>query len=496
MAGVSQQIAITLRLYSRNTMGLVYGYLFPTIFLVAFWVLYRYDRVPLVRHVGELLTVTILGGACFGLPTTMVSERERGVWRRYRLTPVPTAALVTGTLVGRYVILITAGLLQLLLARVIGMPWPPHLAGLAIAFTCVSFAFLGVGLVIAALADNVPAVQALGQCIFLPMLIIGGVAVPLASLPPWAQHLSAFFPGRYAVEAIQACVTGSGLSAAGFEIVALLSIGIAGGLAGSLLFRWDAQQRFMARTGKSSVAFAVLAWVAVGVTAEAQGRILIVGSSDVQATPTVPTVRSPQPPALPSPQPAAPPSPQPAAPLSPQPLVPSSPSRNEIGPSGWRLVTMNDIEKDLVFDHLPPDSGVVTPIAGSNDLPDEDTSASLEAFKTALPDWKPGKVTDPVQRVRNYLYALGVIDVLELPIERFAPAIAFERIQREVPRETLIKVLYWIAVHPDQGDASAFSDMASLGLPNVPTDVEEVRGRAGVYAVKLLGRVIGRIPQR
>ena len=45
------------------------------------------------------------------------------------------------------------------------------------------------------MADNVPAVQALGQCIFLPMLIIGGVAVPLASLPDWAQHLSAFFPG-------------------------------------------------------------------------------------------------------------------------------------------------------------------------------------------------------------------------------------------------------------------------------------------------------------
>ena len=46
--------------------------------------------VPLVRHIGELLTVTALGGACFGLPTTMVSERERGVWRRYRLAPVAT----------------------------------------------------------------------------------------------------------------------------------------------------------------------------------------------------------------------------------------------------------------------------------------------------------------------------------------------------------------------------------------------------------------------
>ena len=57
---------------------------------LAFYVLYRYEKVPLARHMGELLTVTILGGACFGLPTTMVSERERGVWRRYRLAPVAT----------------------------------------------------------------------------------------------------------------------------------------------------------------------------------------------------------------------------------------------------------------------------------------------------------------------------------------------------------------------------------------------------------------------
>ena len=66
MKGLAAQLASTLRLHFRNRMALIYGYLFPTIFLIAFWVLYRYDQVPLVRHVGELLTVTVLGGACFG----------------------------------------------------------------------------------------------------------------------------------------------------------------------------------------------------------------------------------------------------------------------------------------------------------------------------------------------------------------------------------------------------------------------------------------------
>src|SRR5439155_6465847 len=147
--------------------------------------------------------------------------------------------------------------------------------GLWLVFTFVSFAFIGLGLVIATLADNVPAVQALGQCIFLPMLIIGGVAVQLASLPLWAQHVSAFFPGRYAVEGLQASVTGRGVMGARFSLLALGLIGFAGCFAGAKLFRWDAQQRFASRGGKAWLAPVFAAWIAVGLLAEWRGRVAI-----------------------------------------------------------------------------------------------------------------------------------------------------------------------------------------------------------------------------
>src|SRR3954463_8414011 len=112
MSALREHLGTSLRLHFRNRMALLYGYLFPLIFLVAFWVLYRHEKIPLLRHMGELLTVSALGGACFGLHTTLVSERERGVWRRYWLTPVPTWLLVGSTLLARYFIILTAGLLQ------------------------------------------------------------------------------------------------------------------------------------------------------------------------------------------------------------------------------------------------------------------------------------------------------------------------------------------------------------------------------------------------
>src|SRR6187401_230580 len=120
MHAALQQLRISLTLHYRNKMALIYSYLFPLIFLLAFYVLYRYERVPLLHHMGELLTVSVLGGVCFGLPTTMVSERERGVWRRYRLAPVGTWAVVLSTVVARYVIALSAGVLQLAIALAAG----------------------------------------------------------------------------------------------------------------------------------------------------------------------------------------------------------------------------------------------------------------------------------------------------------------------------------------------------------------------------------------
>lgn len=542
MDALLQQTAISLRLHYRNKMALLYSYLFPIIFLLAFYVLYRHESVVLARHMGELLTVGILGGACFGLPTTMVSERERGVWRRYRLTPVPTAGLVSSTVAARYVILITAGLLQIALALALGMPAPRHPGHLWIAFTFVSFAFIGLGLVMAMMADNVPAVQALGQCIFLPMLIIGGIAVPLGSLPDWAQHLSAFFPGRYAVQAVQASVNGAGLGSVRFELLALTLIGAAGCVAGAMMFRWDSQQRFAARRRNGWVLVPLAAWAAVGVLSEVRSRAAITesaaartgppaapaptvtpsappaamtppnGQTSITGTPPIGPARASQPPAVNPAASSQPPSsaerPQASA-ATEAPAAgkvaaardrdadgeaPSAPAppRQPIA-AAWQGVAIADIDRDLIFDRLPSDRGVVAPIAPADEEPPPEVVQELDRIRLALPNWGPAKVPDAVQRARNILYIAAVPDVLQTELERYASSVVFEQLEQDIPKSDLMRILYWIALHPMDGDDSAIDQLPALGLENRAVDVQQTRERAAIYAVKLLGRLTGAI---
>ena len=482
----ASQVRLGLVLALRNRMALIYGFIFPLIFLGAYAALYRHDEVPIALHLGELLTVTILGGACFGLPTTLVSERERGVWRRYRLAPVALSTLIAATLTVRFVLILAAALLQIGLALLMGMPVPAHPLGLLIAFTLTAFAFMGLGMIIAALADNVPAVQALGQCIFLPMLIVGGVAVRLSSLPDWALHLSTFLPGRYAVAAMQSNVGGQGLGAVGFDLLALGLIGAAAMIAGLRLFRWDAGRQARSRRDWGWLALAFSVWGVVGGLAIAQGRVAAseavledVGRSADFVRPASPA------PALPV-TPAAP-----AASAPPQSAAPAAEVAPTPAPADWRAVGPRDFAR-VDFARLPPDSGLVAPIATAAETPDPLAIDQLERVRLGLDYWPRVYSRDPVQRARDLLYVAAVPDLLQMgEIERFLPAIILQQLRDEIPARDLPRVLYWVAMHPDEGGDQAVGEMEKLGLPAVSGTRQGVRGRVMLYAFKFLGRLTG-----
>jgi hypothetical protein len=395
----------------------------------------------------------------------------------------------------------------------------------------------------AMMADNVPAVQALGQCVFLPMLIIGGIAVPLGSLPDWAQHLSAFFPGRYAVQALQACVNGAGAGSARFDLLALTIIGAAGCIGGGMMFRWDAQQRFAARRGKGWVLVPLAAWATVGILSEVRNRVATPPQQAAARTTTRPTTPAPastpsQPAQQATPRPAeapaspaepptrresAPP-PQPASPAKPSqhvdkpevrvsdqpdarrvpsaadrtstsetPPRPAAPPIHQPIAATWQGVTLADIDRDLIFDRLPSDAGVVAPIAPADEEPPPEVVQQLDGIRVALPKWAPAKVPDVVQRARNILYIAAVPDVLQTELERFAPYVVFDQLEHDIPKDDLMKALYWIALHPMDGDDTAIDQLPALGFENRAVGVEQTRERTALYAVKLLGRLTGAI---
>lgn len=454
MRGLLQHFKLTLILNLRSRQALVYGYLVPVFFLIAFGSIFRGDDPPLLPELGALLTISVLGGACFGMPTAMVSERERGVWRRYRLLPAATGTLVISVMAARFFIVLSAALLQIVLAKLMyGMPMPGHPWQMIPAFICVVFAFLGMGLVIAMLADNVPAVQALGQAVFLPMIIIGGVGVPLLVLPIWARHVAGFLPGKYAVGILDACAMGKGLGGEAFDGVALLLIGAAALVAGAKMFRWDAHEKVtLGRRGWAVLAIAM--WLSVGVAAEFLGR------AEEGKAPAISTAAG------------------------------DAHALRDFGTGEpFESITREQIDA-LQYNDLPWDEGTVTPVAHGLSKLDPEQQKRAAEIRQQLDDWKPGKDPSVTRRVLNLLDAASVADIQKDPYEGVFGFLVFEKLQRDLPKEELEKVLTWIVLHPD--DPKAIRAVPELGVDG-ESPAEEMPDRVRIYSLKLMGRLEGKL---
>ena len=174
------------------------------------------------------------------------------------------------------------------------------------------------------------------------------------------------------------------------------------------------------------------------------------------------------------------------------PPAPATPAHPPETVPEWQKTTLADIDREIDFTRVPPDSGVVVPIAPADEEPEPEVAAQLETLQTRLPDWPPGKVPDVVQRARNLLYVAAVPDVLQTPIERFAPRVIYERLQEDIPAAAHSCALLDRAA-PDGrrrlGRAAAADPRPELR----DRRPDETRNRAAFYAVKLLGRLTGRI---
>jgi ABC-type transport system involved in cytochrome c biogenesis permease component len=432
--GCFRHLLLTIYLNFRNPQAIVYGYLVPVFFLIAFGSVFRSDTPPLLPQMGQILTITILGGACFGLPTALVAERELGIWRRYRLLPVPTVWLVFSAMIARVLIVASAVLVQIALARAVyGTPLPAHPAAALAAFLFVTGAFLGIGLLIAALAENVPAVQALGQCIFLPMIMIGGVGVPLAVLPVWVQRIAGFMPGRYAVELLQPCFSGLGLQGAGFRIGALAVIGVAAGIGGAKLFRWEAG-RPISRPARWWIAGALASWAVVGGVAWQTGRL--------------------------------------------RPVLPET--------AAWTSITPAQIA-EIRFEGLPGDHDLAAPLAAR-----DSDSEELRTFARKLSNWPPGKLDDAGQSIRNLVAIAAVADLCADPREADIARAVFVQINAQFESAVARQGLAWIVLSPEDGQTP--TKAPGLALFRHPPE-RLVRQRSVIYAQKFLGRLLGKVPE-
>jgi ABC-2 type transport system permease protein len=135
---------------------------------------------------------------------SMVRERLSGQMDRFRVAPVSSMELLVGKYVAYAVLsLAVAAIVGVLLVGVLGVPllggWLPFV-GIVLLLT---FAALGVGLLISLIADSERQAVQLSMLVLLASVFFSGFVLPVSDFATWTQYLAYALPVTHGIGLLQ-----------------------------------------------------------------------------------------------------------------------------------------------------------------------------------------------------------------------------------------------------------------------------------------------------
>jgi ABC-2 type transport system permease protein len=239
--------------FVRNRQSQFFTLVLPVLFLVIFASVFGRGgdttQVPggristSVYYVPGIMALGIIA-ACFGnLVASVTAQRERGVLKRRRATPVPAAAVIAGRVFTAVVIAVVMS------AVLLGIGWAAYSAhvpgrtALALAVTVVigAASFCCLGYALTSLIHNEDAAQPVTQALLLPLYFISGVFVAVSILPHWLADVGEIFPVRHLADALLVAYNPhtTGLGFAGWDLLIVAAWGAAGLLVALRTFSWQ-----------------------------------------------------------------------------------------------------------------------------------------------------------------------------------------------------------------------------------------------------------------
>jgi len=98
---------------------------------------------------------------------------------------------------------------------------------LALLLLLTVFSFIGIGIMISALASQQETAMTIMMTLTFPMLFLSGALFPIQQMPLAMQYISKGLPLTYAVEALRKCIVlGTGISGMMTEIWVMIGFGV------------------------------------------------------------------------------------------------------------------------------------------------------------------------------------------------------------------------------------------------------------------------------
>jgi ABC-2 type transport system permease protein len=247
---VAHQARYDLVAFLRNRQSRFFTLVLPVIFLVIFVSVFGNNKVgpqnvkASTYYVPGLAALGIIAGSFVNLVISVTAQREAGVLKRRRSTPVPASVLIAGRALTAIVVALAVMSVLLLIGRfAYGVRFPAAtLPGIvvtaivgAVSFCCLAYAF-------STAIRSEDAAQPMVQAVMLPLYFISGVFIPNVVLPRWLRDVAVFFPVQHLAHGLRRAFDPGthGIGIVWSDLAILAVWGIAGLAVALVRFNWTA----------------------------------------------------------------------------------------------------------------------------------------------------------------------------------------------------------------------------------------------------------------
>jgi ABC-2 type transport system permease protein len=247
MSGFWKLAWIELKLYLREPIGTFFTLAFPIMLLVLFGSIYGNKPNPFFGGLGFVdasvpaYTAIIIGTTgLMSLAISVASQREQGVLRRYKATPLRPLAYLGAQVIILY--LMTAGGMMLLVLTgkiFYHLRFAGNVFNVAAGFTLSCAAFFALGFVLAGLMPTARSAQVTAMILFYPMMFLSGAAIPREVLPAGVRSMAKFLPMTPVVDLLRGLWSGGGWTGHGGDVLFLAGTTIVFTLIAVRTFRWE-----------------------------------------------------------------------------------------------------------------------------------------------------------------------------------------------------------------------------------------------------------------
>jgi ABC-2 type transport system permease protein len=244
MKAFSHHFAFEFKTGIRNKTLLLMNYLFPLgFYLMMGFIMPGINPTFLETLVPAMVVFAILAATMLGLPDPLVSAREDGVFRTYKINGVPTVSiLLIPALTTLLHLAIVATFVALTASVLFDAPVPVDWVGFVFTFLAATISFTGIAVLIGVISASTRMTVLWAQLIFIPSMLLGGMMVPFSMLPDAAGKVAQLLPATYAMNAFNQLAMGnSGDFDANASLLILITSGLLAFSLGIFLFSWDSK---------------------------------------------------------------------------------------------------------------------------------------------------------------------------------------------------------------------------------------------------------------